>query len=154
MQWSKCFRPCIRSERIGWLMPSQQGRTSGPPSWVGFGHKGHWARLLMSSLGRHAPRAVSLWCEQYDWALSSRLSIALYGEAVCHRLVEFWCQKMQFWYDLYLASGQSAYVYSERDVNSWVEPLEFTKRVVGASGPAVASAEQIRASRPSQRPKA
>jgi hypothetical protein len=60
------------------------------------------------------PGGPSQWCVQHAMNKQAHFSFNLYGEVVASSLAAEWCKRMQFFYNLWLGSGQ-AYTYGPED---------------------------------------
>jgi len=87
-----------------------------------------------SFLGSCKGADAKAWCQMYSLPLSNRFDIELYGEADANLLATTWCSAMQYYYNLSVESGPGAYLYTERDLQGWPEPREFSAMVARASG--------------------
>ena len=52
-------------------------------------------------------------------------SLAKYGELACQMLAEEWCRRRQFWFNMWREQGDSDYMYTKEDIDSYQEDLEF-----------------------------
>jgi hypothetical protein len=59
-----------------------------------------------------------------------------------------WCSRLQYFYDIYVDADDPGCVYTEHDVNSYVEPKEFTDMAIVLTGRTLARVAQIRGIRP------
>ena len=68
------------------------------------------------------PRATN-WCVQYGMYRSGRFEVSLYGEHAAQTFARAWAHRMQFFLDLYLASNERQYRYTQGDKDSYWSQL-------------------------------
>jgi hypothetical protein len=76
-------------------------------------------------------KAVSLgakeWCERHRLQKTYKATYTEHGDtATCKVLVRSWCHRMQFFYNMELRQGDTAFVFTLAHVREYVEPSEFT----------------------------
>jgi len=73
-----------------------------------------------------------------------------YGEADAALLAQNWCDRMQHWYDIYVAADDVGYQFGAQDVESYEEPEAFTAwaATLAPTAPASERLAQLRAMRP------
>ena len=89
------------------------------------------------------PRATN-WCVQYGLYRSGRFEVSVYGEHAAQTFARAWAHRMQFFLDLYLASNERQYRYTQGDKDSYLEPTEFTALASTLMGKVLARAAQLR----------
>jgi hypothetical protein len=93
------------------------------------------------------PRATK-WCVQYGMHRSGRFEVSLYGEKAAQAFAHAWAHRMQFFLNLYLASNEDRYRYTQSDKDSYLEPTEFTAMASTLAGKMLSRASQLRATFP------
>jgi hypothetical protein len=94
---------------------------------------------------------LEAWCRQYGFAKTASYQISVFGTRVASVFAQAWCHKMQYFRDLCIMSGDPAYSYSVADIQSYVEPEEFTQVAAELrGGQQLSRLQQLRALRPSR----
>ena len=83
-------------------------------------------------------------------AESARYAVASYGEERCQLLSAAWAHKMQYYYGVWVASGQARYMFQVADHDAYQEPEHFTALYGALQGQALARVDQIRALKPTR----
>ena len=72
----------------------------------------------------------------------------LYGEGPASVLAKTWCNKLQYLFDIALASGKLCHRFSEDELQGWLELYDFKALVVGLEGKQLARAQWLRSLKP------
>ena len=84
----------------------------------------------------------------YGLGKSARFEIALYGLNVALVLARTWCSKLQYYFDIFEASGEVLYRFKDDDHRAWREPAEFADSVEVSAGQPLKRMEWLRRLRP------
>ena len=74
---------------------------------------------------RSAPRVGSVaeqWAADYNMGKSARFDMSLYGSSVANDLAKGYSHRCQYFFDIWLCSGNERYTYSQHDLDAYVEP--------------------------------
>ena len=74
---------------------------------------------------RSAPRVGSVaeqWAADYNIGKSARFDMSLYGSSVANDLAKGYSHRCQYFFDIWLCSGNERYTYSQHDLDAYVEP--------------------------------
>ena len=63
-------------------------------------------------------------------------------------LAQAWSRKMQYFYDIYVASAEPAHVFTEAEILAYVEPEHFSEAFGGIAGKGVSRLRDLRALKP------
>jgi hypothetical protein len=105
-------------------------------------------KAVVACLASAKTARATNWCIQYGMHRSGRFEVSLYGEQAAQTFARAWAHRMQFFLDLYLASGESQYRYTQGDKDSYLEPTEFTALASTLKGKVLARAAQLRGTFP------
>ena len=89
-------------------------------------HKGRAADAIS---GQASGKDAEKWCRSLKHVgatITSRYDMELYTAERAAILARAWCSKMQHFYSITALLGKSIYQLSGTEMNSWVEPSEFT----------------------------
>ena len=91
-----------------------------------------------------------LFLRKYGFHLTFSASIARYGEHIASQLCLAWAHKMQYFFSLRDESGDEEYVFSQADVEAYLEPPSYLDMALGLDVVSLAFARvvEIRALRP------
>ena len=81
------------------------------------------------------PGEPAAWAAAYHFGLTARFEVSIYtatGAACCARA---WCAKAQYFYNIYVNSGDENYEFSSADVEGWKEPEDLTSLAAGLAVP-------------------
>lgn len=81
------------------------------------------------------PGEPAAWAAAYHFGLTARFEVSIYtatGAACCARA---WCAKAQYFYNIYVNSGDENYEFSSADVEGWKEPKDLTSLAAGLAVP-------------------
>ena len=90
---------------------------------------------------QHAKEFVAL----YGLQKSASFTLALYGDDIAKLLAGYWCDKMVHFYGIWSSSKIVGHVFSDVEVQSFVEPKAFTDVFARANGKISARMRQLRA---------
>ena len=71
------------------------------------------------------PRVGSVaeqWAADYNMGKSARFDMSLYGSSVANDLAQGYFHRCQYFFDIWLCSGDERYTYSQHDLDAYVEP--------------------------------
>ncbi len=91
-------------------------------------------------------RMTEQWCKRYGFPRKKSFMFAMYGEACAVQLSREWVRRGNHFYSLWVAQGSSLeYVYSQHDLDSYSEELEWLDFAVEAiEGPALRRIMEVR----------
>ena len=73
--------------------------------------------------GQAANGTAKLFCQLYGFAQSNTFSIALFGEAHAQQLARMWCDKLQFFFNMWIENLDAGnYHFVDADIAMYVEP--------------------------------
>ena len=90
-------------------------------------HGGKWTastqRVPFDSIKTYAQRGEPYeWCKRYSLSVAASLSFNKFGDRAASSLALYWCQRMQYFYNLYLVAGQGDYQFTAEDRNQAPKP--------------------------------
>ena len=90
-------------------------------------HGGKWTaatqRVPFDSIKTYAQRGEPYeWCKRYSLSVAASFSFKKFGDRAASSLALYWCQRMQYFYTLYLMAGQKDYHFTAEDRNQAPEP--------------------------------
>ena len=88
------------------------------------------------------------WCLQYSLQRTARFEISMYGEEVASNLAHGWCDRMLYFFNLWLSSGQEHYRYTAADVADYEEPPEIVELATILTGAALTRLNKVRSLKP------
>ena len=114
----------------------------------------HKGRAYDAIVGLAAKGGPHDWCRRYGLNVEASFSLQKYGEEAASTLALQWCKVMQFFYDLYQQADDPDHVYSDAELQSFEEDLDWVNFVLAAGVDSVVwpRASLIRNLRPSARP--
>lgn len=98
----------------------------------------------------HAASAIAIeWCERYGLKKSFTAYYSVYTDAEASMLVLGWAHRMQGLFNMRLGRDPTTFVYTDTDVDSYIEGADFAAWVdLQVKPEVIARARQIRAIRP------
>ena len=117
---------------------------------------GRWTRVHKGKaydaiVGFACKGPATLWARQYGFNVLASFSNRKHGEARASAMAIEWCRVMQHWCDIYRHQDIPTYHYSDHDLQSLEECLDFVNMVLeaGVESPMWPRAQAIRHLRPS-----
>jgi hypothetical protein len=106
------------------------------PDFVTCIRGGAWTRAHRGKLFDHVAAMArkglpSYFCDLYTLNKMTSFSIAKFGEDLGTRFAVEWTRKMQCFYDIWRASGDAHYTFSDDDISSIPEDSDFLDAVAG-----------------------
>ena len=98
--------------------------------------------------GKACNQSAKAFCRMYGLGMSARFALSTCSEKLASVFARAWCEKMQFFFDVYKASGDERYIFTADDVASFEETAGFSAAFEESEGVARERAEQVRALRP------
>ena len=71
-------------------------------------------------------KAVKTWCDKYHMPVEVSFTVTTHGEAECIALAKGWCDRMGYFYNLWLSQANSMYIITQYDIDGWVPPETWT----------------------------
>ena len=71
------------------------------------------------------------WCGKYGWATSRKFLFSRYGKEGATTLAREWARRAEYFYRLYLASGDVGFKYSQEHVDRYVDSPVFLDYLIG-----------------------
>jgi hypothetical protein len=62
------------------------------------------------------------WCQRYGLATTSSFALNRYGETVCSALALYWCQRMQYFFDVWIDVEDEDYCFLRSDIDGCPPP--------------------------------
>ena len=70
---------------------------------------------------------VGVWAVQYGMGKTCRFSVKVFGDHAANVLANEWCNKCQFFFNLYQQQGCKQYVYIASDIAAYTPLDSFTR---------------------------
>lgn len=87
--------------------------------------KSHRGVAFDAYKGEGRPGRPTEFLEEYHMGKSARFDVSLYTVEGAACMARTWCNKCQYFYDLYKESGDRRYVFSAQDILGWESPADF-----------------------------
>ena len=87
------------------------------------------AAAELKHVGAEAKRGVPReWCAKYGLSNSVSFALSLYTEEAALILADYWCERLQFWYDMWISSGgDPRYGYTNEEIASFQPSPEWIR---------------------------
>ena len=92
---------------------------------------------------------VQRWCRRYGLQMSARYEMTAHGEIGASLLADHWCQRMQFYYNMYIESQEENFIYTDDHHCCYQEAPDLENFLQSAARASKTRVEQIRAILPS-----
>ena len=112
-------------------------------------HGGKWTAATQGvpfdSIKTYAQRGEPYeWCRRYSLSVAASFSFKKFGDRAASSLALYWCQRMEYFYTLYLVNGQGAYQYTAEDRNLAPKPdAQFFGMLFDAKGVVAARLSEL-----------
>lgn len=94
----------------------------------------HKKKAFDAVAGMARNSVAKTWCRRYGLNIEASFSLAKYGESDAPMLALQWCDRMQHYFLIYKANGAGDYHYTDEDMESFEESLDWVNFVLD-SGP-------------------
>jgi hypothetical protein len=110
----------------------------------------HIGKVVDGFMAKASSVGAQAFCLQYRLHQSASFSVSLYSEGRATWFCQAWARNMQFFYDIYIASGVGNYTVQDVNVEAFEEAPEFTAMVRELLGKPLTRAKEIRALKPAR----
>lgn len=98
----------------------------------------------------YARKWTHAWCSKFKWPRQRGFAFGKFGREAAHMLCREWCCRAQHFWNLWVASDDADFKYTQEDVDNYPEHLEFIDFLLSlpVESETLAAGTQIQAMRP------